>query len=315
MSEKVLLIGTGQISLDYYKALVDMGVDTNVVGRGESSAKVFFDNTGLKPITGGIKNYFRKESGRYNYAIVSVQIVNLYEVCVELINSGIQNILVEKPAGLNKIQIESLSNLAKASNSNVFVAYNRRFYSSVIKAQEIIREDGGISSIDFEFTEWSNEIEKLNYPKIVKNNWFLANSSHVVDLSFYLAGNPVKIESFVTGGLDWHPDGSVFSGAGMTNKNVVFSYKANWESAGRWSIDIRTKFRKLLLCPLEKLQIQKKDSLKLDFCKRIDYGFDDKYKPGFYLQVKEFLGMQGPRLKTIDEQLVSTSFYDKICNN
>ena len=69
------------------------------------------------------------------------------------------------------------------------------------------------------------------------------------------------------------------------------------------------------MCPLEKLQVQNKDSLNLDFFESIDYGFDNKYKPGFYLQIKEFLGMQGPRLKTIDEQLVSTSFYDKICKN
>ena len=176
MIESVLLIGTGQISLDYFKVLHDMGIKTNVVGRGESSAKAFFEKTGVKPITGGIKNFLATEPARYNYAIVSVQVVNLYEVCVELINSGTKNILVEKPAGLNKTEIENLSNLVKKSIFNVFVAYNRRFYSSVIKAQEIIIKDGGITSIDFEFTEWSNEIEKLNYPQIVKNNWFLANS-------------------------------------------------------------------------------------------------------------------------------------------
>ena len=229
--------------------------------------------------------------------------------------AGVKNILIEKPAGLNKKEIEDCSKFAIECNANVFVAYNRRFYSSVIKAKELINEDGGLTSIDFEFTEWANDIEKLNFPSKVKNSWFLANSSHVVDLSFYLAGNPDKISSFVNGKLNWHKSGSIFSGAGITNKSIIFSYKANWESAGRWSVELKTKNRKLLLCPLEKLQIQNKGSLTLNFYNDIDYKLDEKYKPGFFLQTKEFLFSKKRKLKTIKEQLDSLHFYNEICGN
>ena len=72
-----------------------------------------------------------------------------------------KNILVEKPAGLNKQKIMEVSELAKEKDAQVYVAYNRRYYASVLKAQEIIAEDGGVTSFNFEFTEWAHVIEKL----------------------------------------------------------------------------------------------------------------------------------------------------------
>ena len=42
--------------------------------------------------------------------------------------------------------------------------------------KEIIAEDNGVTSFNFEFTEWSHEIEKLEKAPGVKENWFLANS-------------------------------------------------------------------------------------------------------------------------------------------
>ena len=42
----------------------------------------------------------------------------------------------------------------------------------------------------FEFTEWSHNI-RLKLNQQVKESWFLANSTHVVDLVFHLIGLPV----------------------------------------------------------------------------------------------------------------------------
>lgn len=50
--------------------------------------------------------------------------------------------------------------------------------------KKIIAEDGGITSFNFEFTEWAHVIEKLDYPREVFENWFFVNSTHVVDLAF-----------------------------------------------------------------------------------------------------------------------------------
>ena len=53
-----------------------------------------------------------------------------------------------------------------------------------------------------------------------------------------------------------------FSGAGISISGALFSYQANWQSAGRWSVEILTKKNRLILCPLEELKVQKRGVLK-----------------------------------------------------
>ena len=67
---------------------------------------------------------------------------------------------MEKPGGINYTEINELENIVK-EEVELFVAYNRRFYQSVLQAKEEIEKDGGALSARFEFTEWSHVIEKL----------------------------------------------------------------------------------------------------------------------------------------------------------
>ena len=83
------------------------------------------------------------------------------------------------------IQLKKRNKIAIDFDAKVLIAYNRRFYSSVEKAREIITEDGGIQSCIFEFTEWAHKIIALSKANGVKEHWFLGNSSHVIDLVFH----------------------------------------------------------------------------------------------------------------------------------
>ena len=94
-----------------------------------------------------------------------------------------------------------------------------RIFASVLKAQEIIAEDGGVKSFNFEFTEWGHVIEKMDKPKGDLENWMYANSSHVIDLAFYLGGNPVQINCFTSGELSWHKP-AAFAGAGRKGRTI-----------------------------------------------------------------------------------------------
>ena len=46
-------------------------------------------------------------------------------------------------------------------DTDVWLAYNRRFYEASKKAREIILADGGATSLHFEFTEWSHKIREI----------------------------------------------------------------------------------------------------------------------------------------------------------
>lgn len=288
MNKNVWLIGSGGMAVDYVRVLQALELEFSIIGRGEKSAKACLDATGCEVVLGGLVGYLATKPPAPTHAIVAVGVEKLHETTLQLLAYGVSNILVEKPAGLNKQEVQAVYLKAKEKNARVCVAYNRRFYASVLKAQEIIAEDGGVTSFNFEFTEWAHEIKKLSKAQGVKEHWFLGNSSHVVDLAFYLGGKPKEICTFTSGSLDWHPAASIFSGAGVSENGALFSYQANWESAGRWSVEMLTRTHRLILRPMEKLQIQKKGSVAVEFAE-CDYALDETYKPGLFLQTKNFI--------------------------
>ncbi|PJZ70381.1 hypothetical protein CH373_12320 [Leptospira perolatii] len=300
------------MAVDYAKVLTAIQINFDVVGFGQSSAETFQKKTGVSVVTGGIKNYLKENSNEvYSKAIVAVGIEKLKETTENLIDHGIKSILVEKPAGLNFQEISDLAKIVQKEKVNVFVAYNRRHYASVQKARELIEKDGGLLSIQFEFTEWAHVIKDLNKSAEAKANWFLGNSTHVLDLAFYFAGKPIKIASFKSGSLAWHENGSIFVGSGITETGVLFSYHSNWESAGRWGLELMSKSHRLILRPLEKLQIQKIGSVDVEFVDLSDE-FDQKFKPGLFLQTKSFLEDDGLLIPTLEDHNQNCQVFESI---
>lgn len=295
----VLLVGTGRMAEQYAKVLSAMNIPFTVVGRSEKSCQQFTEKTNIRAISGGVGNDLLQNE-RINYAIVAVSVNQLAPVTLTLLKQGVRHILVEKPGGLIN-ELKHLCEETKRSNANVYVAYNRRFYSSVRKAQQMIKDDGGLTSFTFSFTERSYLIENSLQPQEVKEQWFLANSTHVVDLAFFLGGKPINLYSFTKGSLSWHPRASVFSGAGMTENDVLFAYHANWSSPGNWGVNLFTNKHRLILEPLEQLKVQKLGKNEITEV-RSDDEYDQLYKPGLYLQVQSFLSPTPKNLKSIFEQ-------------
>lgn len=305
VSKNVLLVGVTQMAIDYYTVLKKLNCTVTVVGRSAQNTQLFIEKTGCNAEAGGLETFLPKCNIPFDAAIVAVGVEQLANATRLLIEFGIKNILVEKPAGLNKGEVLNVANLANKNNANVYVAYNRRFYASVQKAKEIIENDGGVSSFNFEFTEWSHTIESIDKKPGVKENWLMANSSHVIDLAFYLGGQPKQISCYSSGELSWHKK-SKFVGAGTTTNGTLFSYQANWEAPGRWSVEVLTKNHRLILRPMEDLQVQEKGKVaieKLEINNQIDLDF----KAGVYLQTQAFINNDATALKTLHEQI---DFFD-----
>jgi predicted dehydrogenase len=313
--KKVWLVGAGQMASDYAAVLSDLDVEFQVIGRGEDSAESFAKQTGIQPYVGGLASFLENESEPCTHAIVSVGIEELANTTIQLLQHGVKNILVEKPGGLYSHEFQKVSKLTQQHNAKVFIGYNRRFYASTLAAQEIIRRDGGVSSFNFEFTEWTHEIETLKLSREIKENWFLANSTHVVDLAFHLGGKPKEMASYTSGGIEWHRSASIFSGAGMSESGALFNYHANWESAGRWSVEILTKEHRLIFRPMEKLMIQKRGSIQVDPVEGIDYSLDEKYKPGLFRQTSNFIYAKLEHIIDIVQINALILFYNKISSN
>ncbi|WP_051688638.1 Gfo/Idh/MocA family oxidoreductase [Butyrivibrio sp. AE2032] len=311
--KKVLLIGTGYMAREYSKVLKNMDVDFYVIGNSKANSVVFQNETGIPVYSGGIEKYlYNYEIPADIYVINAANVSKLGEINKQLIKKGCKHILSEKP-GITR-RSEGLELLQLSEDVSFFIAYNRRFYSSSIEAQKIIQQDGGVTSFSIEFTEWTNVFETLANPDYL-DILVLANSSHVIDLAFFLSGGNIENMTTIVKGqnrVDWHKCGSVFAGVGTTNKNQVFTYSANWNAPGRWGVELNTEKHRLIFRPLERLQIQDKGSVKI-YEPDIDYDLDNAYKPGLYREVEEFFkDNDSGRLCTLEEQVHNLDNYSRI---
>ncbi|HVD98333.1 MAG TPA: Gfo/Idh/MocA family oxidoreductase [Cytophagaceae bacterium] len=288
LNKKVILIGPGAIAKDYVKTLKALQTDITVLGRNAERCAAFAAETGVPCLAVDLEEYLKKQDHSNTWFIIAVSMDNLGIVSRTLIQQGAKNILIEKPAAVSPEDMGETIALLKNTSITPYVAYNRRFYSSVRQARKMIAEQGGLLSFSFEFTEWIHVIEKLPKTKEVLANWFLGNSTHVVDCAFFVGGSPTLWSAYTAGHISWHPTAAQFSGAGVSKSGALFSYQANWQSAGRWGIEFNTPEGKIILRPMEKLAFQKRGEIQVNPVE-LDDILDVTYKPGLYLQTQAFL--------------------------
>ena len=304
------LIGAGMMAQDHARVLRGLDQNFEVIGRNATSAEKFESATGHPVRQGGLSDALAG-SAAPEQAIVAVGVEHLAGVAIELIEAGTRRILIEKPGGLNTAEIRAVQQAAAKHKADVLLAYNRRFYASTALARKLIAEDGGATSCTFEFTEWSHEIAPLIKGPGVKEAWFLANSTHVVDLAFHLCGFPKDWQAWHGGSLAWHPSAARFCGSGVTDQGIFFSYHADWEAPGRWGVEVLTRKRRFIFRPMEQLQVTLLGSVKIDKIELDDH-LDKAFKPGLYGQTKAFLDRDDGLLCTIDEQLRHCAVYDEM---
>ena len=304
------LIGAGPMALQYANILTAMGRPFEVVGRSEESAARFEASTGIPVRRGGITTALAG-SGPPDQAIVAVGIDQLALTTSALVVGGTSRVLVEKPGGVDSAEIRALGRTVEEVGAEVSVAYNRRYYSSVAAMRKMIERDGGINSCVFEITEYSDTVIALDMPSTVKESWFLANTSHVVDLVISLCGLPDSLSSQTVGTLSWHPAAAQFVGSGLTDRGIPFSYHGDWEAPGRWGVEFCTGMRRYVLRPLEELHKVDRESTTVERVE-IDDRLDREFKPGVYLQTLAFLEDDGTLACTLADHVRNCDIYDQI---
>ena len=307
----IWIIGAGGIAREYAKVLKALGKDFVCIGRSEKNVKEFEVVTSYAAIAGGLDNYLASHPAIPEAAIVATNLESLASNTISLLNYGVKRIFCEKPGFLFPKELEEVAEVCRFTCSEVYYAYNRRFFAATLAAEKVIVEDDGVRSFNFEFTEWGHVISASGNTKEALANWFYANSTHVVDLAFFLGGNPIEMTCYAKDEAEWHKPIN-FAGAGRTDKGVLFSYQANWEAPGRWAVEMLTSKHRIYLKPMEQLQLQDKGSVKV-YPVEIDDSLDKEFKPGFFLETKAFLECDSKRLCSLDEQILHVkSIYNRI---
>lgn len=307
--KNILIVGAGYMAQEYFNYLVTTNNFLTIIGRKKN--KINLNEKKYKNISilyGGIENS-KIDFKQFTHAIVAVNEKYCFSVVSLLIRNKIKNILVEKPGAKNIHELKKLQKIELQSKSKIYIAYNRRFYESVKFVKDLVKKDKGIISTSFSFTEWIDKIESAKFEKYLKKKWFYFNSLHLIDLIFYLIGDPKLIFS-KSAKKNKNFTRSLYLGFGVSKKNIHFSYHSNWESAGRWSIFLFTKKRNIILSPLEQVQIQNRNSIKIEFLK-FNSKRDEKFKPGIPGMIDCFLSSKKDLMK-LKEYIQKFKVYSKI---
>jgi len=306
----ILIIGTGFIAEQYISCLIKFQLQFEVVGNTKEKAKFISNKYNINCYDDGIEKF--KFNNNYENIIIATPIQFLFEHLKICINNckELKNILIEKPGCLYIYQLKYIIEIKK--DINIYIAYNRRFYSSTIKGLDIIKDDK-IKYLKLNIDERNfNKLDNTGIDEI-NQNYFTAMTTHVIDMAFFICGIPETINAYVDGfgELEFHKRSSIFKGNGITKNNVKFEYEGTWTKNGKWKIELYLESGKILVYqPLEQLKII--DLNKTEIFLPIDI-VDKEFKPGFYYQIKSFLNDK-KNLLNINDHYDNLSIYHKIVN-
>lgn len=258
--KSVLIIGAGWMSKQYAIALSEMKIkDVTIISRNKDKAMQLANEFDFYPIYGEPKNIFPNIPLK-DLVIIATPINSLIPITKSAIENGQINILVEKPGSLYRDELLDLNKISK--NSRIRIAYNRLTYPNFHKLKLLVSQEGGITSCNFNFTERTDSIDFKKEITEVYTRWGISNSLHIISMVLDLIGFPKEFLFYQSGKLDWHPTGSIFVGSGLTEKNIPFSYHADWGSSGRWGIEVMTRENAYRLVSLEELYVCHKNSFE-----------------------------------------------------
>ncbi|MBI4620255.1 MAG: Gfo/Idh/MocA family oxidoreductase [Desulfobacterales bacterium] len=251
--KSVLILGGGKMGKEFSNALLAMNIHNFTIitanGRTAMECRSAFE---CRIMNGGYQANVLK-GDVYDLVIIATPVHELIPAVRHVISCGNTNILVEKPCSVYSSELRALASELEDSGVRVRVGYNRRTYPNLWKLKELAKIDGGITSCRYTFTEILRTIIFDNNHPDAYERWGITNSLHVISTAHFLIGMPNELSRYLIGGLSWHPIASRFVGAGLTEKDILFSYLADWDSAGRWGIEIMTPQNAYRLVPLEKL--------------------------------------------------------------
>jgi len=280
----IAIIGAGYIAskhLEVIKEIKGMKV-TGITSRTFSKAIKLSKKYNIKSVFRDYKSLIKKTKPDGIMVLVSSE--EIFSLTKKLIPYQIP-LFIEKPPGLNFKETNQLNILLKKFKLLNMIGFNRRHYSNFIKGLQIIKKHGKLLGITIEgherFWKIENQITKKN-----KASWLYSNSSHVIDLFRYFAGEIKYIKTYSNSFSKKRQD--QFSSAIKFKNGAVGNFIANWYSPSGWSIRLYGHKVMVIFEPLEKGMWIDKNFIKhkIPMDKK-----DIIFKPGFYNQMLSFKKM------------------------
>ena len=277
---KIAIIGAGYMAEEYLKVLLAKKIPCEAIfSRTVSKSKILKKKYNIKKIYTSLNGL--KNDNEINSLIIAVNAESTQNL-INNLDIHKYRVLCEKPVGINFEETKKI--ISKIKNKYFYVALNRRFYSSNLKAYNLVNMNRSKRLISIRDQELQNSKSNL-YNK----NLMYWNSVHLIDyINIYARGKLLKIQRlkrFKDNKFSENLTRLIFS-----SKDEVL-YHCNWNSPGPWSVNIIQKYHSVEMKPLENLVEEKLIKGKRIRIFHNRSKIDSKFKPGLFYQVNEFLKM------------------------
>lgn len=279
------MIGAGRMArfhLEVLKAFNDVEI-VALANRGQDRGKVCCEDFS---IPNHYTNYLEMlDNENLDAVFSSVSVDQNFEIHKACLERGIAT-LIEKPPALNLEDMKTLIDLAEAKDVVHMIGVQRRFYSHILKAIELVKEKGRIYNVVVEAPERFEDIKAKNkFTDEVLAKWILANGIHLIDLMKFIGGDVANVVAIQNQWKDTvHPDS--YHALVEFESGTVGQYTSNWSSPGGWSVKIYGDGCRVDIQPIEsgKIYYSNGDVEDLPISQE-----DKDFKPGVYAQNRMFL--------------------------
>jgi predicted dehydrogenase len=300
---KVAIVGAGYMAREHIRAFQDipgvqiMGIYSRTRARAEEMAAQF-----------DIPTVCDSVSELYDITQADLVVVTVPELAMNAVSRACFDypwtVLLEKPAGYNLADAVEIETAAQANNRRVFVALNRRHYSSTQTVLNDLKELPGQRYIRVQDQQDQVSALKAGQPKTVVDNWMYANSIHVIDYFLMLGrGKICAVEPIIP----WNPDEASYVVAKISfDSGDVGLYEGIWNGPGPWAVSINIPDKRWEMRPLEQAAFQIAGQRRLAVVE--SHLWDTQFKPGLRLQAEKVVAAakgEGNELPTLQDAMES----------
>jgi predicted dehydrogenase len=255
---RVVLIGSGYMAEQYLlaaKSLQQIEV-VGIASRNLLTAQKLADDFHIRVVSNSTQELISNLMP--DVILVCVSELSTEEVLSSLIHFQIP-IVAEKPVGLSLEQALRIEAMASEAGCPVYVALNRRMYSSTKQVMEAV--ESSIGNRFVRIIDQENQIAARNsgQPDLVVSKWMFANSIHLIDYIRFVCRGDVTTTSRKSYSLS--ADGWVMVSQIEFSSGDQALYTCYWNTPARWSVDISIGDRLWQLAPLESARVFTLNSL------------------------------------------------------
>jgi predicted dehydrogenase len=226
---KVALIGSGKAASYHLHALrlIENLEVTCLVNRGRSNPQELLDEYKIPSHYKSVDDAL--DARNFEAAIVAISCESTAEVAHTLGARGIR-CLIEKPLALSSAEAQKLALLDSSDLHNV--AYNRRFYSSTLKAREIVRSLGAPYSMHIEATEDLFKLLKSAGIDDLRHR-LITNTTHGLDLFTLFYGKAAETAALFAR-KELEGVAISFQTGTRFQNGANGTFLSHWQSPGQW---------------------------------------------------------------------------------